>query len=146
MTQTAEQRRYVRLAHSINRKAARLGRDGRVVASDLGRAYLRSMGICTYCQIGIDPMHCSFDHVIPFDRGGPNEPTNIVACCMTCQRAKSKKTPDEFAIARVLVVECETCGRSFRPRYADWIRGYGRTCSARCAGKKGSIIALGAPR
>ncbi len=137
MTQSAAERRFVRMAGAINAKAARLGREGRVSARDLALVFTQSNWTCRYCGIGIDPLHCSFDHVIPFDRGGPNEPMNITACCMTCQRAKGTKVPDEYQKARALVVECETCGREFKPRWADWSRGYGRTCSRACSGKKG---------
>jgi hypothetical protein len=137
VTQSAAERRYVRLAGSINAKAARLGRAGRVSAADLAAIFVASGWKCAYCQIGIDPMHCSFDHVIAFDRGGPNDPTNIRACCLSCQRSKSTKSPEEYDQARKLMVECEVCGKPFKPRWADWVRGFGRTCSRVCSGKKG---------
>jgi hypothetical protein len=137
MTQTPIERRFVRLAGSINSKAHRLGLDGRVSSSDLASIFMDSDWLCIYCGIGIGPAHCSFDHVIPFDRGGPNCRENIVACCMTCQRSKGTKRPDEFAEARLLMTDCETCGRRFKPRWADWMRGYGRTCSRSCSGRKG---------
>jgi len=137
MTQTPEQRRFVRLAGSINAKASRLGVPGVVTAVDLAVTYMKSEGHCSYCGIGIDPMHCSFDHVIPFHRRGPNVPANIVACCMTCQRGKSTKPPEEYEKARILRVSCEVCGKEYRPRWADYARGYGLTCSRSCSGKKG---------
>lgn len=142
MTQTAAQRRLIRLASSTNRKAAGLGLNGRITAEDYARAYIAAEGMCPYCGIDITPEHCSFDHAIPFDRGGQNEPANIVACCLTCQREKATKTPEEFAHARVLMSTCESCGKVFKPRYADWLRGYGRTCSSECAGLKGKAIQM----
>ena len=139
MTQSMEERRFVRLAGAVNAKAARLGLYGRINAVDLARIYVQSEGHCTYCGVGLDPLHCSFDHVIPFSRGrdDANTPANIVACCLTCQRSKATKTPDESQQARVLMVDCEVCGTRFKPRWADWTRGYGRTCSRACSGKKG---------
>jgi hypothetical protein len=137
MTQSPAERRYVRMAGAMNAKAARLGQYGRLQASDLATAFLRAEGRCTYCDIGIDPLHCSFDHVNPFDRGGLNQSFNIVACCMTCQRSKSTKLPDEYHKARTTVSKCEVCGIEFKPRWADYSRGYGRTCSRACSGKKG---------
>lgn len=137
MTQSAAERRYVRMAGAMNAKAARLGQYGRLYAGDLANAYLASGGRCTYCGIGIDPLHCSFDHVNPFDRGGLNQPFNIVACCMTCQRSKSTKLPAEYDTARKIRVNCEVCGIEFKPRWADYARGYGRTCTRVCSGKKG---------
>ena len=142
MTQTAAQRRLIRLAASTNRKAAALGLNGRITADDYARAFIASGGVCPYCGIDITPEHCSFDHKVPFDRGGENEPSNIVACCLTCQREKGTKTPEEFARARTLMVNCESCGRTFKPRYADYVRGYGRTCSAECAGLKGKAVQM----
>jgi hypothetical protein len=140
MTQTAAERRYVRMIGAMNAKAARLGLYGRLSAIDLAMAFVESGGRCTYCGIGIDPLHCSFDHVIPFDRNGRNASYNIVACCMTCQRSKSTKLPDEYEIARKTMSQCEVCGIEFKPRYADWVRGFGRTCSRVCSGKKGGEV------
>jgi len=137
VTQSKAERRYVRMAAAANSKAARLGTPGRVTASDFAMAYLRHEGQCPYCGIGLDPLHCSFDHVIPYDRGGPNVIENIVPCCITCQRSKGTKLQSEYAIARTLTVECETCGKVYKPRWADWGRGYGRICSRACAGSKG---------
>lgn len=135
--QTAAQRRYVRLASSINTKASKLGRNGRVTANDLGAIFLASGGACVYCSTEIDPLMCSFDHVQPFDSGGENEPSNIAATCMSCQRSKARRSVEVYQEARKLRVQCEVCGIEFQPRWADWIRGYGRTCSAKCAGLKG---------
>jgi 5-methylcytosine-specific restriction endonuclease McrA len=140
VTQTPAERRYIRLTAAINKKAAGLGREGRIRPSDLAAAFMNSNWVCTYCGIGIDPLHCSFDHVVPFDNGGPNEPGNIVACCMTCQRGKGTKSPPEYEFARHLLSQCEVCGVQFKPRYADWRRGFGRTCSRICSGKKGGQV------
>jgi len=138
--QTKAERRFVRLAGSMNSKAARLGREGRISAGDLAAAFLASDWTCPYCGTGIDPLHCSFDHVVPFDKGGTNRPEDILACCLTCQRSKGVKTLDQYEFAQTLRsegAECEVCGKPYIPRWADWMRGYGRTCSRICAGKKG---------
>jgi hypothetical protein len=124
----------------MNAKAARRGLYGRISSIDLAMAFLQAEGLCTYCGIGIDPLHCSFDHVIPFDKDGLNQSFNIVACCMSCQRSKSTKLPDEYHKARTTMSECEVCGIEFKPRYADWVRGFGRTCSRACSGKKGGEV------
>lgn len=137
MTQHPVERRYKRLAVSNNRKAERLGLLGRISHEDLVAVFRRSGGSCTYCGIGITSAGCSFDHVVPFDRGGENTEDNIVACCVTCQREKFTKTPEEFAQYRSLEVACAGCGTLFRPRWADWIRGYGRYHSRSCSGAAG---------
>lgn len=140
MKQSATERRYVRLAGATNKKAARLGLEGRITADDLGRVYLLCGGTCPYCGIGITSMDCSFDHMLPFDLGGQNSLDNITACCMTCQRSKGRKTIHDYDVARALWSFCEVCGKGFKPRWADWRRGFGTTCSAPCAGKKGAMI------
>lgn len=140
MTQTAAERRFTRLAGSMNTKAARLGRNGRVTEEDLALAYLDTGGGCHYCGIGISPTECSFDHVLPFQAGGDNVPENIVATCLTCNRQKARRMASEFALARVHRANCEVCGIEFKPRWADVRRGYGTTCSAKCAGVKGRRI------
>jgi hypothetical protein len=143
LTQTLAQRRFVRLAGSMNTKAARLQRNGRVTPEDLYMAFMESAAQCGYCQIGITPVDCSFDHVVPFVAGGENTPDNIVACCLSCQRQKASRMAHEFALAREYKTSCEVCGTTFKPRWADHVRGYGRTCSAECAGKKGRLVRSG---
>lgn len=137
MAQHPIARRYSRLAVGANTKARRLGRSGRISALDLFAIFEASEGVCTYCGIGIDPGDCSFDHVIAFDKGGENERTNIVACCLTCQRTKFTKDRSEFAAWRDLSVTCPIDGVVFRPRWADYQRGLGRYCSRRCSGAVG---------
>jgi len=129
--------RFKRLATGANKKAARLGRPGRITYIDLHDAYVDSEGICTYCGIGIDPGGCSFDHVIAFDRGGDNTRANIVACCLTCQRSKFTKTEQEYETWRDLRLMCPVDGTVFRPRWADYVRGYGKYCSRKCSGTVG---------
>ena len=127
----------------MNAKAARLGRNGRVVSGDLLKAFLHSSYECNYCGIGITPLDCSFDHVIPFQAGGENEKANIVACCLSCNRQKARRLASEFALARAHTAVCEICGTTFKPRWADVRRGYGTTCSAPCAGMKGRRVRSG---
>lgn len=137
MTQHPLERRFKRLAASANKKAAKLGRRGRITHETLFLVYTKSQGFCAYCQVGITAQGCSFDHVIPFDRGGDNDIDNIVACCMTCQREKFTKTPTEFEEYRQLQVPCQGCGKLFRPRWADYQRGFGRYHSRACSGRAG---------
>jgi hypothetical protein len=124
----------------MNAKAGRLRRSGRITPEDLAHAYIDSEAVCHYCMIGITPEDCSFDHVIPFVAGGENTPGNIVACCLTCQRQKASRMAHEFALAREHTAVCEVCGTRFKPRWADVRRGYGTTCSAPCAGRKGRQV------
>src|SRR4051812_25581028 len=106
----------------MNHKAKRLGTKGRMTAEGLA-LILIDYPKCPYCGVDLDVMHCSFDHVLAFDRGGSNTRDNIVACCLTCQRAKYTKSPEQFASYVSLTIVCPVDGTVFRPRYADWIRG-----------------------
>jgi hypothetical protein len=137
VTQTVTERRFAKLAAAINRKAGRLGQTARLTTTDLAIVFLDGHGQCYYCHVEVSPGGCSFDHRIPFARGGENRRGNLVLCCVTCQRTKFTKLEEEFAVARQLKVNCAICGRLFVPRWADWQRGYGRTCSRKCSGTKG---------
>jgi len=137
VTQHPIERRYRRLAVGANRKAERLKTPGRITDRDLFAAYEASDGCCEYCGIDVDPLENSFDHVIPFDKGGENTPANIKICCMTCQREKFTKTPDEYEQWKELVRVCPVDGKRFRPRWADHVRGYGKYCSRKCSGAIG---------
>lgn len=133
MTQGPEQRRLVRLAHTINVKAKKLGAPGRVTAADLARIQMRDEFTCAYCGIEVRPG--SFDHVRPFDRGGTNLPDNIVVSCLTCNRTKYTKSPEQLREWEQLRVTCD-CGVVFRPRWSDWVRGFGRVHSRACAARR----------
>lgn len=137
MTQHPLQRRLIRLAHEMNKKALRFGVAGRVTAAELAQVILESEGLCNYCGDELPDMEGTFDHVVPYANGGLNLPINIVRACLTCNRTKSTKTPEELAAYAALRVTCPVDGKVFRPRWADWKRGYGRTCSRVCAGRLG---------
>jgi hypothetical protein len=137
VTQSDVQRLLVRRAAAMNAKALRLGDPGRVTAAELAQIMLDSEGKCNYCGIDLDPMDGTFDHVLSFDQGGPNLPENIVRACFTCNRTKAAtKSPEQLKEYQELRVTCP-CGVIFRPRWADWIRGLGRTHSRACAGRLG---------
>jgi hypothetical protein len=137
--QLPAERRFSKLAAAINQKARAVHAFGRVTNRDLARVFVAFNRQCAYCHIEIDWRGVSFDHIIPFTRGGQNILGNLAASCMTCQRGKFTKTPEEWATARVLMVQCEVCKREFAPRWSDWVRGYGRTCSRVCSGTKGGM-------
>lgn len=137
MTQTQLQRRLVRLAGAMNQKALREGVRGRVTAAELAQVILESEGLCNYCGVELPDMEGTFDHVIPYARGGENLKPNIVRSCLRCNREKATKSPEELAAYAALRVVCPVDGVEFRPRWADWKRGFGKYCSRRCAGTTG---------
>lgn len=130
MAQSPEYRRLVRLAGSFNRKAGHTS----VVTADTLLSIENEETECHYCGIGMEIGQGTFDHVIPFARGGNNERANIVRVCLTCNRRKFTKTPGEFRASQALMQECNVCGKIFRPRWADFKRGYGKVCSRKCSG------------
>jgi len=131
MTTTAK-RRVQRIASSFNAKARRLHVPG-VVSWEM-LAALPSQ--CEYCGISLDLDHGTWDHEIPFDKGGVNWVYNIVRCCTSCNRAKHTKSRAEYLEHRSMTVVCKRpgCGRSYKPRWAEWQRGMARYCSHQCAG------------
>jgi hypothetical protein len=65
--------------------------------------FLRDQMTCCYCGLqSIDGEHLTYDHVVPREtwkknkyKGTPTNWTNIVTCCMTCNRRKANRTPKE---------------------------------------------------
>jgi hypothetical protein len=54
----------------------------------------RDGNCCRYCGDQSGPFE--FDHVLPWSRGGQDTEANLVRACMTCNRAKGDRTPDEM--------------------------------------------------
>ena len=127
----------MKLAAAINQKAASLGQTERVSAVDLAQVFMASEGLCQYCGIDIGWLGVSFDHVVPFARGGRNVVSNLAASCITCQRTKFTKSPTEHAHWRGYKATCAGCGKAFKPRFSDYGRGYGKYCSRVCSGRAG---------
>lgn len=51
--------------------------------------YLRDGLACVFCQAGLeDGTRLTLDHVRPVERGGTNDPANLVTACATCNAAK----------------------------------------------------------
>lgn len=124
---TSARRRCQRTAASYNAKARRLGRPGVIT----GEMLAALPGQCAYCGVELGIMDGTWDHVIPFDRGGTNVIENIVRCCTSCQRRKFTKTPAEYEEHQQLYVTCALpgCEKQYRPRYAEWQNGRARYCS-----------------
>jgi 5-methylcytosine-specific restriction endonuclease McrA len=72
--------RYVRLPGSRHIPVTRRG----VLRRDEFR--------CAYCGRSAS----TIDHVVPRSRGGADSWENLVACCLSCNNAKSDRTPTEM--------------------------------------------------
>ena len=125
-------RRIQRVASTFNAKARRLHVPGSVSWWML----VQTGDKCHYCGIGLALEDGTWDHYIAFDRGGTNEITNVVRCCVTCQREKFTKTEAEHLIHQSRIVTCKRpgCGNTYKPRWAEWEAGRARYCSHQCAG------------
>jgi hypothetical protein len=48
---------------------------------------------CIYCSATED---LTLDHVIPYSKGGSDEPDNLATCCRSCNSRKHARTPQEW--------------------------------------------------
>ncbi|HEX5133305.1 MAG TPA: HNH endonuclease [Candidatus Krumholzibacteria bacterium] len=60
--------------------------------------YTRDAFTCQYCgrRLAVSELTC--DHVMPRSRGGRTEWSNIVTCCVPCNRRKGGRTPAEAGL------------------------------------------------
>ena len=57
--------------------------------------YARDKFTCQYCAGRFATDELTFDHVLPVSQGGRKDWENIVTCCVSCNRRKGGRTPDE---------------------------------------------------
>ena len=57
--------------------------------------YARDGFRCQFCGEKKAQRLLTYDHVLPFSRGGKTEWTNIVTACGSCNRRKANRTPEE---------------------------------------------------
>ena len=57
--------------------------------------YARDEFKSQYCAEVFPTQELTFDHVVPVSQGGRKDWENIVTCCVTCNRRKGGRTPDE---------------------------------------------------
>jgi len=57
--------------------------------------YARDKNQCQYCGRKLSSEELTYDHLIPKSMGGKTEWTNIVTCCMDCNRKKGGRTPED---------------------------------------------------
>lgn len=65
--------------------------------------YSRDSFTCQYCAEPFPTQELTFDHVIPVSQGGRKDWENIVTCCVSCNRRKGGRTPDEARMRLVRV-------------------------------------------
>jgi 5-methylcytosine-specific restriction endonuclease McrA len=65
--------------------------------------YARDHCTCQYCGSRFPAADLTFDHVIPVAQGGRKNWDNIVAACVTCNRRKGGRTPDQAGMSLIRV-------------------------------------------
>lgn len=55
----------------------------------------RDHSTCQYCGKRFDRKDLNIDHVVPRQRGGLTNWTNVVCSCVDCNRRKANRTPEE---------------------------------------------------
>jgi len=63
--------------------------------------YIRDDYKCQYCGKRLTPDQLTWDHVLPRARGGKTEWTNIVTCCIKCNRKKGGRIPSEASMVLI---------------------------------------------
>lgn len=73
----------------------RIRRQAEYVPFSRANIYARDAHACQYCGESFVTSELTFDHVIPVAQGGRKDWDNIVTCCITCNRRKGGRTPEQ---------------------------------------------------
>ena len=65
--------------------------------------YARDKQRCQYCGRRLAKSELNLDHVIPRSRGGRTTWENVVCCCVTCNRIKGGRLPQEVGLKLLTV-------------------------------------------
>lgn len=68
--------------------------------------YARDRHRCQYCGQKFPTEELTYDHVFPRSRGGRTVWENIVTCCVSCNRKKGGKTPEEAGMGLIRKPSC----------------------------------------
>lgn len=89
-------------AWKANQRAKELGIPGRITTIDVERVFNFFALECPCCGNQYSKENPqSLEHVFPLTKEfGYNDPSNLIAMCLTCNIAKKNKTPGEFWLAQ----------------------------------------------
>jgi len=73
--------------------------------------FARDHHTCQYCGRRRVPL--TLDHVVPRERGGGTNWSNLVCCCTKCNNKKGNRTPEEAGM--------DLMRRPFRPKFIPYI-------------------------
>lgn len=90
------------LAHWHRRRALKIGNGGSHTAAEW-KAIKKSQGYtCLACGLKEPEIKLTVDHVIPLDKGGSNDASNIQGLCKSCNSKKHTRVIDYRAESGVL--------------------------------------------
>ena len=69
---------------------------GQTLSTDQILQWMESSQICPYCHKHIDPLDYSIDHMLPKNRGGSNDLSNLQLIDLKCNKVKGDITDEEF--------------------------------------------------
>ena len=95
-------------AKHANARAGVYGVPGTITPEEV--AAVLAPGRCRYC--GTETPDLTLDHIVPMDKGGPNEPSNLGAACSACNISKFRGVrPGRWAHDHDACVECGSSDR-----------------------------------
>ena len=77
---------------------------------------IRDGHTCQYCDLEFTSGELTIDHIIPKAHNGPNDWTNVVACCRACNMKKGDRTPRQAGM--------KLMRRPFKPTIAEFFNLY----------------------
>jgi 5-methylcytosine-specific restriction endonuclease McrA len=73
----------------------RVRRAAEYVPFSRANIYARDRHTCQYCGEEFASAELTFDHVVPVAQAGRKDWENIVTCCVSCNRRKGGRTPEQ---------------------------------------------------
>lgn len=65
--------------------------------------FRRDKNVCGYCGNVFSFKELSRDHIVPVSKGGKNKWTNVVTSCMSCNKFKDARTPEQAGMELLYV-------------------------------------------
>lgn len=92
-----DRRRPLKLIANIERKARKLGAQGKFLCSDIETLLIGQGYLCAnpFCATNVADSY-TIDHKTPLIRGGSNWPRNLQLLCSPCNSSKWTKTQSEW--------------------------------------------------
>lgn len=76
-----------------------------------------NLGLCTYCKC---EAKTTFDHVLPRDKGGPDDISNMVPACQSCNSSKSNKNLIDWHQEHEIPIDRIALGKYLKFQWAEF--------------------------